>query len=649
LSRETRIMPRRQSWPLLLSAISVVVSVLLALGCTGEIGGANGGHKEGDPLTGPCVPKSCTQLGYECGTAPDGCGGVVICGTCKGGLHCGGGGQNRCGTDPCTPKTCAQVSASCGYASDTCATALDCGGCPAPLTCGGGGWPNVCGCVPKSCIQLDAECGTAPDGCGGIVSCGECPGGQTCGGAGPNRCGSGSCAPKTCAQQGASCGVVSDDCASAIDCGRCAAPSVCGGGGLANQCGCTPKSCVSLSLSCGTAENGCGGTLQCGSCSLPNATAACVSGSCKLSGCDAGFDDCDGNPQNGCETNLLANPTHCGACGNVCAAPEGTPTCNAGVCSISTCNSGRGDCDGDPANGCETDLGSSSDHCGFCGNGCAYANASGRCASGSCQLESCSPGFGNCDGSEASGCETDLGASLEHCGGCGRSCSPPANATAACSGGSCDFACIAPFEDCDGNAGTGCETNLSNSTNACGSCSRDCASPRPANTSGVGCQSGNCVISGCSGGYYDINGQYDDGCECGSDSVADACGSAQQVNPNPIGLGGSGSSGTNTIAPEGDQDFFQINFAGNTSCGYRPRVELSDATGMLRFDVTAGCGAGATCNGVRVWEFNYSGVCGFRLPNDPGKTPSQFTSVQVRVYAAGSLSQCASYTLSVSN
>ncbi|PKN29725.1 MAG: tryptophan synthase alpha chain, partial [Deltaproteobacteria bacterium HGW-Deltaproteobacteria-20] len=114
-----------------------------------------------------CVPKTCDQLGAECGSVPDGCGGKVSCGTCAGGETCGGGGPNLCGTAACRPKSCPALGASCGYVSDGCSEAIDCGGCPVPETCGGGGKANQCGCSPRTCGQLGASCGKAPDGCGG--------------------------------------------------------------------------------------------------------------------------------------------------------------------------------------------------------------------------------------------------------------------------------------------------------------------------------------------------------------------------------------------------------------------------------------------------------------------------------------------------
>lgn len=46
----------------------------------------------------------------------------------------------------CTPRTCADVGAQCGPVADGCGALLDCGDCTPPATCGGGGTgtPNVC-------------------------------------------------------------------------------------------------------------------------------------------------------------------------------------------------------------------------------------------------------------------------------------------------------------------------------------------------------------------------------------------------------------------------------------------------------------------------------------------------------------------------
>ncbi|MBJ6762686.1 hypothetical protein JGU66_18120 [Myxococcaceae bacterium JPH2] len=70
--------------------------------------------------------------------------------------------------------------------------------------------------------------------------------------------------------------------------------------------------------------------------------------------CDMGFADCDGNPANGCEVDLLSDEAHCGTCSTVCAgAPSAHAVCGAGTCGLG-CVVGTFDCDGNPANGCES-------------------------------------------------------------------------------------------------------------------------------------------------------------------------------------------------------------------------------------------------------------------------------------------------------
>ncbi|MCA9577930.1 MAG: hypothetical protein KC668_20990 [Myxococcales bacterium] len=48
--------------------------------------------------------------------------------------------------------------------------------------------------------------------------------------------------------------------------------------------------------------------------------------------------------------------------------------------------------------------------------------AAGYCIEGACHVASCEVGFGDCNGLVADGCETDLGITAAHCGGCGIVC-----------------------------------------------------------------------------------------------------------------------------------------------------------------------------------------------------------------------------------
>ncbi|HYO55003.1 hypothetical protein [Archangium sp.] len=137
---------------------------------------ACGGTETEDPAPGTttrngCQPLTCAQQGLECGTAIDGCGGVLRCGTCPEGEACGGGGvPNVCGPVPCTPATCESSRKDCGSVPDGCGGMLECGTCAGGTTCGGGGVPNVCGrtpCTPATCASLGKNCGALSDGCGG--------------------------------------------------------------------------------------------------------------------------------------------------------------------------------------------------------------------------------------------------------------------------------------------------------------------------------------------------------------------------------------------------------------------------------------------------------------------------------------------------
>lgn len=99
--------------------------------------------------------------------------------------------------------------------------------------------------------------------------------------------------------------------------------------------------------------------------------------------CALGFADCDGNPANGCEADLRSSTVHCGRCGNGCAAGQ---TCDTGACSIPPCAAGYGNCDGLAPNGCETDTRSSAAHCGACGHPCAAGQV---CVAGACAAAPC--------------------------------------------------------------------------------------------------------------------------------------------------------------------------------------------------------------------------------------------------------------------
>ncbi|MEZ4250653.1 MAG: putative metal-binding motif-containing protein [Polyangiales bacterium] len=177
--------------------------------------------------------------------------------------------------------------------------------------------------------------------------------------------------------------------------------------------------------------------------------------------CDGDDEDCDGMTDEGGDA--------------LCVAPGANARCTAAGCVIDACTGGLLDCDRDPSTGCEVDPSADSAHCGACDVSCGpYAHASGMCVAGACDFD-CDAGYADCDLSSANDCESELLTSPIDCGACGNRCPAAANATPACAAGSCTIECMPGFEDCNGMAADGCESvPLSDPAN-CGTCGNACA------------------------------------------------------------------------------------------------------------------------------------------------------------------------------
>ncbi len=133
-------------------------------------GGGDDSSTEPDAQQG-CGLVTCASHGATCGPVGDGCGGVIDCGSCTAPETCGGGGtlftcgDGGGGGGTCTPRTCADVGANCGKVADGCGgLTADCGGCGMGEACGAGGTPNVCAAIPNCtglCQQVNSCSGMA--------------------------------------------------------------------------------------------------------------------------------------------------------------------------------------------------------------------------------------------------------------------------------------------------------------------------------------------------------------------------------------------------------------------------------------------------------------------------------------------------------
>lgn len=291
---------------------------------------------------------------------------------------------------------------------------------------------------------------------------------------------------------------------------------------------------------------------NCGACgvqcppSLPGGAgdSVCIDGKCGYR-CKSERGDCDGVPDNGCETYVAWDKNNCGVCGVKCAAWEtcsygtcrgcepGQSLCgehcvdlkvddgNCGQCGYdcrehvpdgyepppfmvwgcaygcrSKCTPRRANCNGLEEDGCEVDLTVPNDeHCGACGVECTapetcrsmIGDSSGRslgCA--------CSDGLVNCPLSDI---ETylncvDITTDDKNCGGCGMRC-PSSNS---CVGGLCVPRCKESTADCNGASADGCETNLASDPANCGACGHVCDG-----VPGQPCVQGHCAVEACGG------------------------------------------------------------------------------------------------------------------------------------------------------
>ncbi len=280
--------------------------------------------------------------------------------------------------------------------------------------------------------------------------------------------------------------------------------------------------------------------------------AACCDGKCLDVGTDAkncgacgnacGSKSCCG----GSCVDVQTSAFNCGACGQSCMAPHARSTCAAGACGLGACNSGWGDCNKDPKDGCETSLHTDVNNCGMCGMVCAIPNAVAGCADG-CYLAACQYGFADCNMDPKDGCEQSVSNDANNCGGCGMKCGAVPNGQASCVNASCQLASCNPgFLDCDHNPANGCEVAVATDTNNCGACGNICPMGNVCKggactcpmcnipNASAKCINNQCVFDRCNPGYTDCNMNLQDGCEAYTDGDPKNCGGCGIVCPQNL-------------------------------------------------------------------------------------------------------------------
>jgi len=647
----------------------------------GDTAGGDTGGGDGATDTGPVSCKT----NADCASDPAG----KFC------LTSGDGGKSYC--VPCLPAPFDECGVG-TYCSDTtftcevgCKTTADCK--PAGSGDAGvdGGDAGDAGDAGGSVLTCD----TVKHRCVGCVADPDCPAGFICDrpagacvpGCNPTKacptgkeCCSGSCFDTQ--KDVKNCGSCGNACPTPPQATAACTAGVCGIGTCTTGYGdCNASAADGCETNVLTNKDNCG---MCGTkCALANATAGCTAGSCSITSCNGGFDDCDKIAGTGCETNLKTM-TDCGSCGKLCTIPNGTGSCTTGTCLLTGCNTGYGDCDGLPANGCETNTAGGTPgpsgsilNCGTCGTSCAVANGTPLCAAGACKVGGCTAPYADCNSTYSDGCESNTTIDKSNCGGCGNVCNSTGG-TASCAASTCSIACTPGRGNCDGNAANGCEINLTNDKNNCNACGTVCATSSTvlATTCNPGSSSsGVCTVATCSSGTYDRNKIFSDGCECAEDSYGNNCGAAYDLGtialdltPKKVHTGnlvGSYDGTPSSGVP--DEDWYKITFAVGPSCAYTPSVSLSGGPDV-KMQIYTTCGGSSasgafSCNGgtepvnsnaaLDSWEFRQQAGCGDHAAIDPVPDNGSFLTtvsvIYVRVYRATSTSTCYPYTLTIGN
>ncbi len=220
------------------------------------------------------------------------------------------------------------------------------------------------------------------------------------------------------------CGACGNVCAGGTPCieGKCGCPA----GQIVCDGMCTDP--MTDDFNCGGCGNMC--FPDEGPCSLPDsAYYGCGGGVCGAPKCQGSRGDCNqdlADPScstDGCEVeDIVFDPDNCGGCGIKCNTEAGEmciPGQNGSYCAVECAGDSTTFC---PLLGCR-DILNDPTACGSCTNVCPDAgpNQLRACRKGICELE-CLPGFGDCNGDPSDGCETNLLAHPGNCGACGNSC-----------------------------------------------------------------------------------------------------------------------------------------------------------------------------------------------------------------------------------
>jgi putative metal-binding protein len=394
--------------------------------------------------------------------------------------------------------------------------------------------------------------------------------------------------------------------------------------------------------------------------------------------CDNKDNDCDGQTDDGFMAGLFCEGVGECAAGNFECASETTIRCSTepggsqDQSSTDICNGLDDNCDG--ATDEAFDIGESCIGTGLCGNGSREClnDSTAICSSdpGGSQDQSLTDicdGYDNdCDGSTDE--DYGTGQACEGEGECGAGLIECATTdTTVCStdpGGSQDGSLV---ETCDG-LDNDCDTETDEGSDA------ELCSPLPPHVVNAVCNAAESSCSmtdpatDCETGWWDFNGDYDDGCEVSDDGTGNTCEQAVMLQDISDAAGGGLVEITGQLIPAGDQDWYKITgldeLDGDEAIDgcddYNVEIVFTSKPDGIVFDVALDLCTDTICQSDDIFNYDYDpdppiggiGECPCTMTNQPGVNmcSKEDRIFYIRVYrVAGYPVTDEEYTIEISN
>jgi hypothetical protein len=157
------------------------------------------------------------------------------------------------------------------------------------------------------------------------------------------------------------------------------------------------------------------------------------------------------------------------------------------------------------------------------------------------------------------------------------------------------------------------------------------------------CGGGDCLITECNPGFFDVDTVYSTGCECGDDAIGSTCATALD-----LGVFNAGDSTTvsGRLPVTSSEDWVRVSFPasfGRPGAG-APHVELTAIPdSSYKIEVRSECSAAPSCSDATSFDFVDDQSSGYTINNTPWPE-----DLYIRILRTSTAPQCTDWELTVS-